>query len=66
MCGLTETGTQKVSQISWVWTESGSEEALVPRKEVLSAQLARVRIPTRSSARLQIGEHALLSQTWVY
>jgi hypothetical protein len=34
------TGARKASQISWVWTGSGSEEALVPRKEVLGAQLA--------------------------
>jgi hypothetical protein len=34
------TGAWKASQISWVWTGSGSEEASVPRKEVLGAQSA--------------------------
>jgi hypothetical protein len=34
------TGAQKVSQISRVWTESGSGEASAPRKEVLGAQSA--------------------------
>jgi hypothetical protein len=34
------TGTRKASQTSQVWTVSGSEEASVPRKEVLSTQLA--------------------------
>jgi hypothetical protein len=34
------TGAWKASQISWVWTGSRSKEGSVPRKEVLSAQLA--------------------------
>jgi hypothetical protein len=33
------TGTRKASRFSRVWTGSGSEEALAPRKEVLSTQL---------------------------
>jgi hypothetical protein len=52
------TGAWKASRFSQVWTGSGSEEASVPRKEVLGTQLAWVRIPTRSAAGLRIGEHA--------
>jgi hypothetical protein len=35
-----QTGARKVPRTSRVWTVSGSEEALAPRKEVLGAQSA--------------------------
>jgi hypothetical protein len=38
--GVLSTTTHDTSQISQVWTVSGSEEALAPRKEVLGAQPA--------------------------
>jgi hypothetical protein len=49
-----KTGTWKASQISWVWIR----RSLSAKKEVLSTQPAWVRIPTRSTAGLRIGEHA--------